>query len=393
MNMRKVILFLISAILISSCGGTKKQLQKGNYDAVINKSVKKLVSKPDSEEDAILLDKAYKLANERDLERVKYLKMENNPNNWEEVFARYESLKVRQSRVRTVLPLNFDGRTISYDFVDYDYEIVQAKRKAAEYFYANGKKLLNNADKISHREAYYQLVRAQQYSGDSYPDLNELITKARLMGISRVLVQIENSSRILIAPEFQDELLTLNPSELNSEWVEFHLRHLNDDIDYDYLAVVHIIDILISPEETKNIDKVYKKDVENGFDYAKDARGNVMKDTAGNDIKIIRYKTLQCSLIETTQRKAVNIRGEVEIIELQPMKKLLVKEPIGAENVFFHSSARIIGDEGALDEEAKLKIKNTFIPYPSDIEMIYNTSVTLKPAIRNAIANNRRYVN
>jgi len=270
---------------------------------------------------------------------------------------------------------------------------VQAKRKAAEYFYINGKKLLGNPDKFSHREAYYQLIKAQQYSGDSFPDLNELITKARLLGISRALVQVENSSRILISPDFQDELLTFNAQDLNSEWVEFHLRALNDKVDYDYVIIIHIIDIQVSPEETKNLDKIYKKDVENGFDYALDAKGNVMRDTAGNDIKIIRYKTLQCTLIETSQRKAVNIKGEVEIIELQPTEKLLVKEPIGAENVFSYSSARAVGDEGALDDEAKAKIKNQIMPYPSDLQMIFNTAETLKPAIRNSINNNRRYIN
>jgi len=391
--MRKIILFLISAILISSCGGTKKQLQRGNYDAVINKSVKKLIKDPNSEDDARVLDKAYKLANERNLERVKYLKLENNPNNWDEVFVNYEYLKARQAKVRSVLPITIDGRSFSYEFIDYDLEIVQAKRKAAEYFYVNGKKLLQNPDKVSHREAYYQLMKAQQYSGDSYPDLNELITRARLQGISRVLVQVQNNSRILISPDFQDELLTINAQDLNSEWVEFHLRALNDKIDYDYVVVIHIIDIMVSPEETKNIDKIYKKDVENGFDYALDSKGNVMRDTAGNDIKIIRYKTLQCTLIETTQRKAVNIKGEVEIIELTPSEKLLIKEPIGAENIFAHSSARAVGDEGALDEEAKQKTKNQFMPYPNDLQMIFNTAETLKPAIRTAINNNRRYIN
>lgn len=391
--MRKILLLLVSAILITSCGGTKKQLQRGNYDAVINKTVKKLVKKPDSEEDARLLDKAYRLANERDLERVKYLKLENNPNNFDEVFGRYESLKARQERVRTVLPLNLDGRSVNYTFVDYDAEIVQAKRKAAEYFYVNGQKLLKNPDKQSQREAYYQLIRAQQYSGDSYPDLNELITRARFLGMSQVLVQVENSARILISPDFQDELLAFNAQDLNTEWVEFHLRPLSKEVEYDYYVIIHLIDIQVSPEETKNIDKIYKKDVENGFDYAKDARGNVMKDTAGNDIKIIRYKTLQCTLIETTQRKAVNIKGEVEIIEMQPIEKLLVKEPIGAENVFNYSSARAVGDEGALDAEALQKIKNQPMAYPSDMQMIYNTAETLKPAIRTAINNNRRYIN
>jgi hypothetical protein len=382
----------LTAILLSSCAGSKKQMQRGNYDAVISKSIKKLIKNPNSEEDAVLLDQAYKLANERNLERVKYLKLENNPDNWEEIFSNYESLKARQSNVRRVLPLKLQGRSINYEYIDYDSEIVKAKRNAAEYFYSNGKKLLLNPDKESKREAYYQLSKTQQYSGNSYPDLNELISRAHMMGISRVLVQVENGSRILISPDFQDELLAFNAQDMNSEWVEFHLRKLNEKTEYDYRIAIRIMDIIVSPEDTRNIDRIYKRDVENGFDYAKDARGNVMKDSAGNDIKIVRYKTLQCTLIETTQRKAVTIKGQVEILQLYPNRKLLVKEPIGAENVFSHSSARAIGDEMALDGEARQKIKNPASPYPSDIEMIFNTAETLKPGIRNAINNNRRYI-
>jgi hypothetical protein len=390
--MKRIVIFLISAIIISSCAGTKKQMQRGNYDIVISKCVKKLVKKPDSQEHSSMLDKAYKLANDQDLERIKYLKTENNPDNWDEIFNRYANLKDRQSLVRTVLPLKLGGRSINYEYIDYDAEIVRAKKNAAEYYYTNGKQLLQNKDKESYRNAYYQLTRAQQYAGSSYPDLNDLINKARLMGISKVLVKVENSSRIMISPDFQDQLLSFSAQDLNSEWVEYQLRNFGKDADFDYVAVVHLIDIVVSPEDTRNIDRIYKKDVQDGFEYAKDSRGNVMKDTAGNDIKIPKYKTLQCTLIETSQRKAVNIRGEVEITQLKPTRKLLVKEPIGAENVFANSSARAVGDNAALDDEARQKVKNPLVPYPSDIQMIYNTSETLKPAIRNAIANNRRYI-
>jgi hypothetical protein len=284
------------------------------------------------------------------------------------------------------------GKSLNYEYIDYDAEIVLAKRKAAEYYYTNGKKLLQNSDKDSYRNAHDQLVRARNYSGDGYPDLNELIIKARNMGISRVLVQVENSSRIMIAPDFQDELLAFDTQGLNSDWVEFHFRHLNDKIDYDYYVSIHLLDILLSPEETKNKDLIYKKEVEDGFVYALDAKGNVMKDSAKNDIKIKKYKTIQSTLIETSQRKAVQIRGEVEILELKPMKRLMVKQPIGAENVFQNVSARAIGDQAALDDEARQKIQKGPVPYPSDLQMIFNTAETLKPAIRNAIYMNRRYI-
>lgn len=390
--MKKILLFSLIALLMGSCGSINKRLQRGDYDGVIDKTVRRLIKDPTDKDDIQALDKAYKLANERDLARIKLLKTENNPNNYDEIFRRYESLKARQQKVRVVLPLQLGNKTINYEYVDYDAELVAAKRKAAEYYYEHGQQLLENGDKESVRAAYHELILAQRYSGDGFANLNELIMEARQKGISRVIVEVQHSDRIMVAPEFRDELLTFNTNGLNSEWVEYHFRHINDEIDYDYAVVVNLLDILVSPEEVKTSDQVYKKEVEDGFDYALDARGNVMKDTAGNDIKIPRYKTITCTLIETYQKKAVTIRGQVEILELQPMRKLLVKEPVGAENVFEHTSARAVGDEGALDATARQKLENEYIPFPPDAVMIYNTAETLKPAIRDALYRNRRVI-
>jgi hypothetical protein len=71
---------------------------------------------------------------------------------------------------------------------------------------------------------------------------------------------------------------------------------------------------------------------------------------------------------------------------------LLKKEPIGAENVFDHNSARSVGDIDALDDQAKELIKTEYIPFPNDMQMIFNTAQTLKPAIQDALYRNRRYI-
>jgi len=390
--MKKILLLSLIALILGSCGSVNKRLQRGDYDGVIDKTVKRLIKDPTDKDDVQALDKAYKLANERDLSRIKLLKTENNPNNYDEIFRRYEALKARQQKVRVVLPLQLGNRSINYEYVDYDAQLVAAKRKAAEYYYEHGQKLLNNPDKESIRAAYHELSLAQQYSGDGFPGLNDMLLDARQRGMSRVIVEVQHGDRIMIAPEFRDELLTFNTNGLNSEWVEYHFRHINDEIEYDYAVIVNILDILISPEEVKTSDQIYKKEVEDGFDYALDARGNVMKDTAGNDIKIPRYKTLQCTMVETFQKKAATIRGQVEIIELIPQRKLLIKEPIGAENIFQHVSARAVGEVEALDAEAKQKLENEYIPFPPDAQMIFNTAETLKPAIRDALYRNRRYI-
>ena len=381
-------LLIFGLLFIMSCSSPEKLLQKGNYDALIEKSVKNLIKKPDSEEDANMLDKAYKLANDRDLERIKYLKMEGNPNTWDEMLGLYSSLKNRQASVRRVLPLHAGGRTIQYEYVDYDAEIVAAKHKAADYYYNHGKILMEGRTKESYRQANYEFRRAQDYSGDSYSDLGQLINQTRELGISRVLVSSMNKTILNLPADFMDGLVAVNASELNSEWVEYYTRKMDKEPSYDYYIDIILQNIEVSPDVVQDKDAIQKKTVDNGFEYVLDSKGNVMRDTAGNDIKVKKYKEIQCTLIETHQLKDCNIKGEIEFSSANP-QSLLKKQPIGAVMHFEHVSARAVGDVNALTPESKQLIQMKPVPFPDDIRMVVDCTEALKKAINDAIQYNR----
>ncbi len=389
--MKKTLFLLILIGLITSCASNKKMLQRGNYDRAIQKSVKILMKNPNKSEDAAILDKAYRLANERDLARIRFLKTENNPDNWDEIYMLYSRLNNRQNMVRPVMPLNIDGRTVQYDFVDYDAMIVTAKDNAAQFYYDNAMALMGNNDKESYRQAYAEFLRAKDYSATDFPGIEEKIREARYKGISRALVQVVNESNLNLSPRFEDELLAINTSVLNSEWVEYHLRHVNEDIDYDYMIYVVMKSFDVSPDNVRENDKMYEKKVEDGFEYVLDQNGNVMKDSLGNDIRIPRYKTLTCTVIETEQYKSAVVRGEMEFHSLNP-KALLKRLPVSAENIFEHVSARAVGDPEALDPTVRRRVQTDFIPFPNDMEMIISTTETLKPAIQEALLRNRHLV-
>lgn len=389
--MQKILTLLFATLLMTGCGSTTKKLQQGNYDAVIDKTVKKLIRKPDAK-DAAEMDRAFKMANERDYERIKYLKMENNPDNYDEIFSRYNMLKERQRRVRTVTPINVGGKSFNYEYVDYDAEMVTAKRKAADFFYNNGKGLLENAlQKEDYRNAYYQLMKASEYSGGQFENVDELIYDAHFKGISRVIVEVQNIAPLQLPRQVEDDLLSFDTRGLGNEWVEYHFKHLSEETNYDYMVVVKLLSIMVSPDNVKDIDQLFNKKVSNGFEYVLDANGNVMRDTAGNDIKFQKFKDITCTLIESQQFKSVEIRGEVEITNMNP-KQLMQKEPFGATNQFEHSSARAVGDIGALTDEALKKSQQEKIPFPTDVEMVMTCTETIKPAIRNAIYANRQYI-
>lgn len=389
--MRKIVTLFIAALLLNGCGSTTKNLQQGNYDAVIDKNVKKLIKKPDASH-AAEMDRAYNLANERDLERIKYLKAENNPDNYDEIFSRYNMLKERQRKVRTVTPMTVDGKTYSYQYVDYDAELIASKRKAADYFYNNGKGLLDNAlQKEDFREAYYQLAKASEYSGGQFENIDALIYEARMKGISRVIVEVSNQSPLQLPQQVEEDLTSFDTRGLDNEWVEYHFKHVDESINYDYAVMVKLVSILVSPDDTQDTDEIYTKKISDGFEYVLDANGNVMKDTAGNDIKLQKFKDITCTLVETRQFKTVEIKGEVEILSLEP-QRLIQQEPFGAANQFEHFSARSIGDEGALTEEALLMTQQEKLPFPTDVDMVLMCTETIKPAIRNAIYANRQYI-
>lgn len=380
--------FFLSVLLLISCSSPEKLLTQGNYDALIEKSVKNLIKKPDSEEDANMLDKAYKLANDRDLERIKYLKTEGNPNTWDEMLSLYSNLKNRQTSVRRVLPLHIGGRTVQYNFVDYDAEIVAAKRKAAEYFHAHGLKLMENKTKESYRQAYYELVKAKNYSGDSYHNLDQVINEAKYLGMSRALISTVNRTIINLPTEFTDGLVAANATQLNSEWVEYYTRKSDSDIKYDYYIDIILQSINVSPDLVQDKDLIEKKTIENGFEYVLDAKGNVMKDTSGNDIKIKKYKEIQCTVIESHQMKDCNITGEIEFHSANP-QSLLKKQPIAAGTHFEHVSARAIGDVNALSPEKKKLVDIKPVPFPDDIRMILDCTEALKKSIHDVLIYNK----
>jgi hypothetical protein len=389
--MKRIIYFLVATMILTSCSSSKKMLERGNYDAAIQRSVRQLRKKPNDAKEAAVLDEAYRRINDMDSERVRFLEREDNPNNYDEVFAIYERMKSRQSLVRTVLPLNVDGRYIDYEYVDYDAQIISSKRKAAEYFFQSGQNLMKTGTKEAYRQAHAEMTRAQEYSGGMYPELDPLIEEARYKGISRVIVTVNNMTVLNIDPQFAQDLLEIDTRGLNSEWVEYHFRDLDEDITYDYSIYVNLETIGVSPDNVQEKDNLVKKTVEDGFDYVLDANGNVMKDTAGNDIKLPRYKTLQATLIETHQSKSVRIDGNVEIIQNNPRRQLR-REPIGAEHIFEHHSARAVGDLEALNEEQLAMIEREAVPFPTDFEMIFMCTETLKPAIQGGIYRNRQVI-
>jgi hypothetical protein len=388
--MRKLYPIIVLALFIAGCASSSKLLQRGRYDAAVEKSVKSLRKNPADTEEILVLERAFRIANERNWERINFLKLNNDPRHLEEMISIYMQLRERQSLVRTVLPLQLPDRTINYPYVNYDEEIVAARASAADYYYNNALRLMDQNDKEAYRQAYQEFIKARNYSS-THREVDKMIQEAMYQGVSRVLVMVQNHTPINLDKDFENQILAMKPSELDSEWVEYHFRDLDENMEYDYYIVANIRIIDVSPDITRDTDRVEKKRVQDGFEYALDRRGNVAKDSLGNDIKSPKFKDVTCAVIETLQRKHCTIEGDVEFISMNP-RRLLKKEPVGANSTFEHMSARAIGDLEALKEETRKIVELQPVPFPSDYEMVYRTTEGMRLAIAEAIEKNRKLI-
>jgi len=295
--MRYLSYLLFSAIFIlTGCISSKKYLDRGQYDMAIQKSVKKLKKKPLNTKEIEVLQRAYQLANNSDKEKINYLKLEGNPDIWEDVYAIYMRMKTRQDLVKTLPQLWLPGgRPVKFDFVNYDEEIVSAKRKAAEYYYAKGISLLEKNTREAAREAYYSFMNVKKFFKD-YKDTDAKISEAINKGTSYVLFRMENNSGMIIPQAFQDEMFKISLHHLNRQFIQYHTTLLND-IYYDYTILLTIKSIDISPEGVKEVHYTESKEIQDGFQYVLDDKGNVKKDSLGNDIKVPKFKTITCNVI------------------------------------------------------------------------------------------------
>lgn len=385
---QKLVVCLLVSTFIISCSNSSKLMKSGNYDAAIRKSTQKLKRKKQNDKEIVVLEQSYQKANERDRERISFLKKEGKPDNWDEIFRQYSQMAQRQENLKPLLPLHLEGqnRDANFEIVNYSDEIIQAKKNATEYFYAHALSLLDRNNKPDARVAHGELLRVKGYSGN-YKDVDKELQRAKDLGTSYVLFKMKNTTGVPLPPSFEDELTKISLSDLNGEWLRYYTHEVKG-MDYDYVIVVNMKNINVSPEAVKETSFTETKIIPDGFQYALDANGNVKKDSLGNDIKIPKTKTIFCNVIETYQNKKAIIAGTLDYIN-NSTGQLLKTDPIASENFFEYRSYGAIGDINALKPETKAKLGPKPVPFPSGFDMLLQAGQVLKGMVKDIIYKNK----
>jgi len=382
--MIKYVKYLLLFLLFTGCGSSSsKYLQKGQYDKAINKAVSNLIKNPNKSSEIDILSQAYSVANQKDNETIEQLRKTGQPDIWDNILSAYKRMQNRQEKVSVLQPHILQA--IGYKYVNYTSEIAQAKNKAAEYFYAHAKMLLEKNEKYSARTAYDELNKLKDFY-PNYKDVDDLLQKAYQMGLSYAFFKIQNNSQSILPIAFENELTKASVGDLNQKWVTFHTTASNN-INYDYYIVLNIRIIDISPESLNRNNYTESKEISDGWQYKLDKNGNVMKDSLGNDIKIPKFKTIYCQVSEGVQYKSVVLSGTLDFWD-NLNNKLLKSDPMRSEWYFKNIFATATGDLNALSEESKKKINSSQKPFPPNADMIMQAGNVMKSMVKESIRKN-----
>jgi hypothetical protein len=89
------------------------------------------------------------------------------------------------------------------------------------------------------------------------------------------------------------------------------------------------------------------------------------------------FTELKAYVLESNLFKSVLVGGNVVYRDLK-QKKNLSQFPISSEFIFEHRFANYRGDKGALTKDDKQLIRREYAEFPSNEQMIFDTSTDLK---------------
>lgn len=391
--MKKITCLLLLTIFTLSCGvkTTRTMLTSGDYDAAIRKSVEGLRSNKNAkgnQDYVYLLEEAYTKAKERDQRNIEAWSKDSNPDNLEKIYETYNLLSNRQELIRPLEPLKLisEGRDAQFPMEDYADEIIASKNKLVEYLYTSTKKLLATNDKLNYRKAYEEFLYIKKLNAN-YKDVSSLIDLALQKGTDYIYVYTKNETNLVIPTQLQNDLLNFGTFGLNDRWTVYHSTKLQG-IAYDYGLMVNFRNIIISPEQVKEKEFIKEKQVKDGVKNLLDSNGNVVKDNAGNPIKVDNMITVKAQIYEFKQFKSVQITAKVDYIQ-NNNNQLIASFPLTSEYVFDYTYANFNGDKRACEDNYLTYFGRKSVPFPSNEQMIYDSGEDVKAKLKDIITKNK----
>lgn len=335
-----------------------------------------------------MLEEAFAKAKERDLNSINLLDKENNPANFEKIYTTYLQLNNRQEKIKPLLPLKLlnEGRNAIFPFENYNNQIVASKDNLSAYLFSNAKSLLSTSNKMNFRKAYDDLNYLNQIN-PNYRNTQNLMDEALYKGTDYVNVYTKNETNMVIPVRLQNDLLDFGTYGLNNKWTVFHGAKLKG-INYDYEMIISFRDILVSPEQIKEKEFIKERQIKDGQKKLLDANGKEVLDKDGKIVMVDNLTNVNVRIYEFRQFKSSLVTVKVDYIDSKN-NQLIKSFPLTSEFVFENIYSNYKGDRRAADDNYDSYFDKRAVPFPSNEQMIYDTSENLKMKIKDVINQNK----
>ncbi len=388
----KIAILALTALSFNACQSPQKLYEKGNYDEAIELAVKRLRERKVKEKDVQTLVEAFNYINRKDAEKLSRLRAQRTPDTWTAVYDLASRISRRQELVKPLVTLDeakyYSKLTDLYFENGVNFILSEARDGAADYLYNKGVETLNRArkgERLAAREAYNDFNAMNLYYSN-YKDTKQLMNEAYNMGINHVYFKVENQSLTFLPAAFENTLQSVFVRDLNTQWIKYHTFR-DDNLRYEYNIVAKITRIDVSSERYDRNHHFEEAQVEDGYDYVLDAKGNVQKDTLGNDVKVKKFKTVRAQVFEVRQYKEARVSGYLEYYDNRT-KELVVSRPIESNANFNHYAVRFEGDRRALCEKTCNLLGNSPVSFPSNEDMLLTVAENLKVNAKRIVRDN-----
>jgi len=358
--------------LISGCYSAQKSYERGDYDRAIVLSSKKLRKKPDDQKKIEILVNSWEISNRVDKDALNAHLSSPDPD-WEQVYLLYKKLDNRQNVVKQLPKLKPDSKkwNVDFKFEDYSVAMFNAKQQAVDDMIAKGDAMLAGGGRMNARSAYDMYNKAYSYDNTN-SWIKSKVDQAYLMGQTRVMVRIAPANMIYLPDGFIQQCLNKRWTNLETTWTKYYTTY-QPEVIYHYYNDVLINSITMSPERVSETSYVDTKKIEDGWEYIKNPDGSIKTDSLGNKLKQTVYRDITCNIRKYTMTKDVTVYANIMIYNAENEFRI-ANDPITTSYSWRYEYATAKGDSRALSTTSQNLVNKQVINYPTNNEMILNTS-------------------
>lgn len=359
MKIKFYLLFILcSSIFFFSCTNAKKLYQKGRYDEAVALAAKKLGKKPNDASTLDILQNAYRFAVEDHESRIRNYSNSNSDLRFENIYREYTSLQYLYDAIRRSPSV--------YAIVqptDYSSYITTYKEEAGNARFERGLELLDQNNKQSSREAYYEFQKAlalkpgdlsiKQKMEESYANA---LTHVVILPLTRYGYQY--GSYNFDYQNFNYNILRYLDNNSRSQFVKYYSQSGpgSQDIQPDNVVDMRFSDVNIGRYRDQRSTREVSKQVV--------AKEIVIK----KDSVVKEYITVKAKITTTTRTIQANALLQATVRDYNDRR--LWSDTYRGDYSWTYSFATYTGDERALSEEDKKLLNQREQWPPSNDEII-----------------------